>query len=411
MSVNLTLSEIRLRLQSDGADSDAFLNALEADPRAGARKLAQTARRRRRARKAEQSRMERMFQFERKLRSRGDRLIAGVDEVGRGPLAGPVTAAAVILPESVDLPLLNDSKALTPEQRQDLSARIRESAVAWALGEASPHEIDTLNILHASLLAMRRALAALSPQPQRVLVDGKWPCRSGIPELALVKGDARSASIAAASILAKVSRDALMAELDRRHPGYDLGRNKGYPSPGHLEALDRLGPSPIHRMSFQAVARSAGGGAPDASQLDLLEADGPMAAVYRTGQDGEAAAARYLEQAGYTILERRHRSAAGEIDLIAANLQAVCFIEVKTSANGSGPAVPQSRVDAQKQRRITEAAALYLETHPLRDDHASEAGGRRTVRFDVITVDLTNRPPVLHHLVDAFRPATELLDK
>jgi len=255
MPVALTISQIRNHLLS-GEPSEQFLKRLEADSRAGVKQLAKTTRSRLRASQVEQARLEKMFEFERRLRSGGDTLIAGVDEVGRGPLAGPVVAAAVILPESVDLPLLNDSKALKPAQREKLDLLIRETAVCWATGLASPEEIDTINILHASLLAMRRALENLSPSPQRVLVDGKWACNSRFPELTLIKGDSRSGSIAAASIVAKVARDRMMVDLDNDYPGYNLAGNKGYPSPDHLEALARLGPTPIHRTSFHSVAEA-----------------------------------------------------------------------------------------------------------------------------------------------------------
>jgi len=176
--------------------------------------------------------------------------VAGVDEAGRGPLAGPVVAAAVILPLRAYLPRLNDSKALSPTARESLAAQIRQVAEAWAIGEASVAEIDQLNILRASHLAMRRALSALPVPALAALIDGLPVPGLGWPHLAVVRGDSLGPSISAASILAKQHRDQLMVELDCAYPGYGLARHKGYPTPEHIETLGRLGPCPVHRRSF-----------------------------------------------------------------------------------------------------------------------------------------------------------------
>lgn len=181
------------------------------------------------------------------------RLLAGVDEVGRGPLAGHVVAAAVILDAARPIDGLNDSKKLSEKKRDYLFEVIRERALAYAVASASVSEIDTINILHASLLAMSRAVQLLNVQPEHVLVDGnrlpKWQYRAE----AVVKGDSCVPSIAAASILAKVTRDRDLVELDATYPGYGLAIHKGYPTPAHLAALEKLGPSPIHRRSFGPV--------------------------------------------------------------------------------------------------------------------------------------------------------------
>ncbi|MEM8560836.1 MAG: ribonuclease HII [Pseudomonadota bacterium] len=180
--------------------------------------------------------------------------IAGVDEVGRGPLAGDVVTAAVILDPCKPVSVLRDSKKLSPERRRSLAAEIREKAVAWSIARASVTEIDDLNILQASLLAMHRAVAALQPQPSFVLVDGnrlpRWPYAAD----AIVKGDDRVPAIAAASILAKVQRDLEMVELEQVYPGYGFASHKGYPTALHLAALRDLGPTPIHRRSFAPVS-------------------------------------------------------------------------------------------------------------------------------------------------------------
>lgn len=186
-------------------------------------------------------------------------LIAGVDEVGRGPLAGAVVAAAVILKHDHAIHGLADSKTLRASARERLAVQIRAEALAWALGRAEVEEIDRLNILHASLLAMRRAVAGLALAPTLALVDGNripegLTCRAQ----AIVRGDATVPVISAASILAKVARDAEMLELDQRFPGYGFAVHKGYPTPAHLAALARLGVSAIHRRSFAPVRRLLG---------------------------------------------------------------------------------------------------------------------------------------------------------
>ena len=183
-----------------------------------------------------------------------DSIVAGVDEVGRGPLAGDVVAAAVILGDSPPAGL-TDSKALSPRQRERLAETIRSEAVAWSLGRATVAEIDELNILQASLLAMRRAVEALSVQPSLVLVDGNHLPRWSYEARAVIKGDLSEPAISAASIVAKVTRDSEMVILDDLYPGYGFAAHKGYPTKAHLAALASLGVSPVHRQSFGPVKR------------------------------------------------------------------------------------------------------------------------------------------------------------
>lgn len=190
--------------------------------------------------------------------------------MGRGPLAGDVVAAIVVAPRGWTIPGLDDSKKLSTQSREALAEAIRRSPVRWALGRCSPAEIDALNILQATFLAMRRALQALEVPPASLVVDGNKVIPGvDLPQQALVKGDSRVAVIAAASILAKTTRDAEMAALDSLHPGYGFGVHMGYPVPAHLEALARLGPCPIHRRSFAPVRRLLPGGqdAPSSSGL------------------------------------------------------------------------------------------------------------------------------------------------
>lgn len=190
--------------------------------------------------------------YERAARKRGFRLIAGADEAGRGCLFGPVYAAAVILNPEKPVRGLRDSKQLTPERREELFLRIKERATAWAVATADAREIDRINIYQASRLAMRRAVEALTPAPDYLLVDA-LSIDLPLEQQGLIHGDAICPSIAAASILAKVERDACMREWDVRYPEYGFARHKGYPTPEHYEALARFGPTPEHRMSYAPV--------------------------------------------------------------------------------------------------------------------------------------------------------------
>ena len=184
-----------------------------------------------------------------------EELVAGVDEVGRGPLCGAVVTAAVILDPARPILGLNDSKKLTEARRELLFDEIREKALSWCIARAEVEEIDQLNILHATMLAMQRAVAGLHITPRLALIDGNRCPQLAVPSAAVVKGDSKVPAIAAASILAKVSRDREMQVLDRQYPNYGIAGHKGYPTAVHLEALQRLGPTPVHRRSFGPVRR------------------------------------------------------------------------------------------------------------------------------------------------------------
>ena len=191
-----------------------------------------------------------MWQIEDDCYEKGYNIVCGVDEVGRGPLAGPVCAAAVILPANVEIPGLNDSKKLSDKRRRELFPLIKEQAVAYAIAFADEKEIDEINILQATFRAMERAVEGLSVKPDYILVDGNKLPQLTVPAHAVVQGDSLSASIAAASILAKVTRDDIMLEMAEKYPGYSFEIHKGYGTKAHYEALTKLGPSPIHRMTF-----------------------------------------------------------------------------------------------------------------------------------------------------------------
>jgi ribonuclease HII len=188
--------------------------------------------------------------YENNMKNAGFSTVCGIDEAGRGPLAGPVFAAAVILPENAELPGLNDSKKLTPKKREVLFDLIVKQALAFGIGQASELEIDQINILQSTFMAMRRAVAKLEIKPQAALVDGNRDPKLDIPALCVVGGDGKSPSIAAASILAKVSRDRFMLELDRQYPQYCFAKHKGYPTELHYKMILEYGLSPVHRKTF-----------------------------------------------------------------------------------------------------------------------------------------------------------------
>jgi len=194
-----------------------------------------------------------MWTFEKKASQKGFFRIAGIDEAGRGPLAGPVVSAAVILPEDFSCPGITDSKKLSEKKREALFPVIMDGAVAVGVGIADHIEIDQINILAAALLSMKRAAANLSTPPDHLLIDGKFTIDSQLPQQAIVKGDALSISIAAASIIAKVTRDRMMIDLSKTYPEYGFETHKGYPTKAHKEAIAAHGPCPVHRKSFRGV--------------------------------------------------------------------------------------------------------------------------------------------------------------
>lgn len=248
----LTLARIRELLAANAVDP-LLLEALRGDPRASVAALLRSAERREHKRAKARDHREGMLSIERELAATGCRWPAGVDEAGLGPLAGPVVAAAVILGEAADIEGIDDSKKLDHARRVRLDVEIRTRARAWSVGIAEVEEIDRLNVYHAGLLAMRRAVEGLAEQPDHVLVDARRIPGLDVPQSAYIKGDARSLSIAAASIVAKTHRDALMERLDLEYPGYGLARHKGYGTAEHQEAIRRLGASPVHRTSYEAV--------------------------------------------------------------------------------------------------------------------------------------------------------------
>ena len=250
----LVLAQVRLRYVVEGRALDAATEAaLKADARPGAKAILDAVGRRRRDNRAEGQRLRKLLRYENALWAAGVLRVAGVDEAGMSPLAGPVAAAAVMFAPGARIPGVDDSKKLDAAARERLACEIKATATAWSVGFAEVAEIDTINIYWAGILAMRRAVDGLSTAPEHVLTDARRIKELQVPQQPIVRGDCKSLTIAAASILAKTARDALMHELDARHPGYGFARHKGYPVREHLVALNALGASPVHRRSFAPV--------------------------------------------------------------------------------------------------------------------------------------------------------------
>ena len=255
----LCLARVRLRFVVEGRPLDVATEAaLKADGRAGARSLLAAVARRRFEKRSEGQRLRKMLQYEGLLWSAGARYVAGVDEAGMSPLAGPVAAAAVIFASGTRIQGVDDSKKLDTAYRERLAVEIKASAVAWSVAFAEVGEIDDINIYWASRLAMRRAIDGLPHPPDHVLVDGRRLKGLELPQQGIIKGDAKSLTIAAASILAKTARDELMCRLDSLYPGYGFARHKGYPVPEHRAALRKLGACALHRRSFGPVRLALG---------------------------------------------------------------------------------------------------------------------------------------------------------
>lgn len=248
------LAELRQRyLVDDRPVPRDVEQALKSDSRAGAQAILKAVHKRRRAARAEGQRLHRVLSFERILWADGLVMVAGVDEAGMSPLAGPVVAAAVILPVGCKIRHVDDSKKLDARLRDELAEVIKERAVAWAIGQCSPAEIDEINIYHAGLLAMRRAAMGLNPTAEALLVDARTVPNMSVPQTPIIRGDSKSLSIAAASILAKTTRDRRMVQYADEFPGYGFAKHKGYPVLQHKAAIRELGLLPIHRRSFPVV--------------------------------------------------------------------------------------------------------------------------------------------------------------
>lgn len=247
-----TIKEVKERLAMIDELDHPLFEELILDGRAGVQAAISKRKRELQKQVDEDLRLEKMLAYEKELYAQGIDLIAGVDEVGRGPLAGPVVAAAVILPKACKIPGLNDSKKIPKSKHKEICEAVLQNAIAIGIGIKDNHVIDQVNIYEATKLAMMEAIGQLDPQPQHLLIDA-MKLDLPISQTSIIKGDANSLSIAAASIVAKVTRDQMMEEFDREYPGYDFAQNAGYGTAKHLAGLDKLGVTPIHRRSFEPI--------------------------------------------------------------------------------------------------------------------------------------------------------------
>lgn len=320
-----------------------------------------------------------MLRYEEYYHQQGYPVVCGVDEAGRGPLAGPVCAAAVIFPDGLVLEEVNDSKKLTEKKREKLFDIICEQALAFHIAWASVEEIEQMNILNAAMLAMKRAVEGLSVEPDFVIVDGNKRPPVELPCEAIVKGDALSQSIAAASILAKVSRDRLMLQLAEQYPQYCFEKHKGYGTKLHQEKILEFGPCALHRPSFLKKL--------------LHPQPKPKTAARLRGERGEEDALRLLRNKGFKPVARNYRSPYGEIDLIVQNDAYIVFAEVKARDIHS-PARPSQAVGTAKQKKILQTAEVFLSEHPT----------ERQPRFDVVEIIYCDGQfaPFTEHIENAF---------
>ena len=247
-----TIKEVKERLAMIDELDHPFFEELILDGRAGVQAAISKRKRELQKQVDEDLRLEGMLAYEKELYTQGIDLIAGVDEVGRGPLAGPVVAAAVILPKACKIPGLNDSKKIPKSKHKEIYEAVFQNAIAIGIGIKDNHVIDQVNIYEATKLAMMEAIGQLDPRPQHLLIDA-MKLDLPISQTSIIKGDANSLSIAAASIVAKVTRDQMMEEFDKEYPGYDFAQNAGYGTAKHLAGLDKLGVTPIHRRSFEPI--------------------------------------------------------------------------------------------------------------------------------------------------------------
>ncbi|MBN2280408.1 MAG: ribonuclease HII [Candidatus Marinimicrobia bacterium] len=320
--------------------------------------------------------------IEKKYWIAGKAIIAGIDEAGRGPLAGPVVSAAVVFGhEHSPIKGVFDSKKISEKSREILYDKIIEQAKAVGIGVVDNKTIDEINILNATYKAMRMAIGKTRVSVDFILVDGRPLKNSILPQEAIISGDSKCYSIAAASIVAKVYRDRLMFSYDKIFPQYGLAKHKGYGTREHCEAIEKFGASPIHRISFQKVA---------GFDLNIIKITN-----HRTlGAIGENHAAFYLYNHGYEIVERNfHFSTFGEIDIIAMKSNVLVFVEVKTIRDPFFGA-PELKVDEAKQQQIFQIAEAFLAGNNFEDHEC---------RFDVIAITIENNSFKINHIEDAFQ--------
>ena len=354
------------------------IKQFEEDSRKGVQTALVSFRKKYEKHQQELARLEEILTYERGLWEAGYDLVAGIDEVGRGPLAGPVVAAAVILPKECKIEGVNDSKKLSAKKREDLYDIILEKAVSYGIGVVSNERIDEINILQATYEAMREALSQLKPKAEYILADAVTIPMVSTPQRGIIKGDAKSMSIGAASIVAKVYRDRMMEAYEEVYPGYGFASNKGYGAAEHIEGIRKQGITPIHRKTFVK---------------NFLPQDGDTAAD--KGHRGEVLAAKQMEKMGYEILERNFHALKGEIDIIAKKDNVIVFTEVKYRKNEE-MGTPAEAVNHWKQQHIIRAAKAYIAQKCL-----MEMG--YDFRFDVAEVLTSEGKTYFRYTEDAFQ--------
>ena len=354
------------------------MKQFEADSRKGVQTALASFRKKYEKHQQELARLEEILTYERGLWEAGYDLIAGIDEVGRGPLAGPVVAAAVILPKECKIEGVNDSKKLSAKKREELYDIILEKAVSYGIGVVSNERIDEINILQATYEAMREALSQLKPKADYILADAVTIPMVSTPQRGIIKGDAKSMSIGAASIVAKVYRDRMMEAYEEVYPGYGFASNKGYGAAEHLEGIKKQGITPIHRRTFVK---------------NFLPQDGDT--TTDTGHRGEALAAKQMEKMGYEILERNFHALKAEIDIIAKKGNTIVFTEVKYRQNEE-MGTPAEAVNHWKQQHIIRGAKAYIAQKCL-----MEMG--YDFRFDVAEVLNQDGKTYFRYTEDAFQ--------
>ncbi len=328
------------------------------------------------------------------LRRQGYRAVVGLDEVGRGSWAGPVVACAAMLPlDSTglmeELAGIRDSKRLTPRRRSEFYRRLCGLEVEFDVGVVSAPQVDQLGIVAATRLAMSRALDRLPVTPDYLLVDGFPLIYRGLPHEGIIRGDDRSVSIAAASIVAKVVRDGMMVSLDCVYPGYGFARHKGYGTPQHRAALYRQGPCPIHRLSYAPMRLMGDEGCAERGRPRTRRSSAGV------GRLGEELASRYLEEQGYVVCEMNYRCAVGEVDIVALDGECLAFVEVRTRRSKRFGSAVES-ITRAKQRKLIEVAETYLQ------EHGSSTGDWR---IDVVSVQMSHQGAVEH--IDLIKNAVE----
>lgn len=354
------------------------MKQFEEDSRKGVQTALASFRKKYEKHQQELARLDEILTYERGLWEAGYDLVAGIDEVGRGPLAGPVVAAAVILPKECKIEGVNDSKKLSAKKREELYDIILEKAVSYGIGVVSNERIDEINILQATYEAMREALSQLKPKADYILADAVTIPMVSTPQRGIIKGDAKSMSIGAASIVAKVYRDRMMEAYEEVYPGYGFASNKGYGAAEHIEGIKKQGITPIHRKTFVK---------------NFLPQDGDT--TTDKGHRGEALAAKQMEKMGYEILERNFHALKGEIDIIAKKDNVIVFTEVKYRKNEE-MGTPAEAVNHWKQQNIIRAAKAYIAQKCL-----MEMG--YDFRFDVAEVLTSEGKTYFRYTENAFQ--------